>query len=251
MATYLDQDLLLDNLAISTDGGLTATPIEFVQFDGVQAQDVALEAKLDVWVLPFMNVYAIAGLIDGQGEVPFGIQVDGLLDLIGIGICNIPRPPAFCNDVIALEAKPDYKGYNYGLGTVFAGGWKSFFLALPLTWVHSELDITNSTIDTFEAEILFGRIFKLSKGSAVEAFIGGSYLDAAYTGTGSVVLPLSELDPSFEDTTIDYRIDEKNKDKWNLILGAEYQIGEAWDLQGQVGLLGSRTQLTVSGVFRW
>lgn len=248
IGTYLEQDLTLDNLQISGDGQ-NFVPIDFVQFAGADAKDFALEVKIDAWLLPFLNVFAVAGLIDGKGHIPIQLDVGGVLDATGSNICNVPPAirPAFCEDIVQFDANPNYQGYNYGVGIVLAGGYKSFFVAIPLTAVKSDLNITNSEITSYEAEILFGNSFKLGGGKSVEVFVGASYLDATYLATGFE--PLSEINPILPD--VYYKIDSSNKDKWNYVVGGQYALSDAWQLQFQVGFGGSRSQYTFAGTFRF
>ncbi len=253
IGAYVRQDLILSNLEVSNDGGNTFQPVDFVEFPGVNAEDLALEAKLDAWLFPFMNVYAIGGYITGNANLTVGIPVDSMLSFLGLDVCSRggPLQPDFCNEVIALPIEPKYHGYSYGLGTVLAVGWRDFFAAFPITFVWSNLNITESTISTSTMEILVGRIFKLEGGKALELFVGSQYLDASYKVRGSVTLPLSDVDPSLNDVEVDSSLDENNKDKWNFVLGGQYQISAKWDIQGQIGFLGSREQIVLNGVYRW
>jgi len=56
------------------------------------------------------------------------------------------------------------------------------------------------------------------------------------TATGSY--PVLAID---EDFTIDYRIDQQNKDQWNAIVGANWDLSSRWSLQAEYnGFVGSR-----------
>jgi hypothetical protein len=248
LGAYVDQDLSLTDLKISGDGQ-NFSPVPFVAFDGAAAKDIALEFKLDAWILPFLNVFAIAGVIDGKADIPVQLDVDGLLGAIGSDICSNPLPPQpdFCGGTINLDAKPKYYGYNYGGGIVLAGGWKSYFVAAPMTVVKSDLDIAESEITTYEAELLIGKSFKLNHGRVAEVFVGTSYLDVIYEATGFA--PLSEIDPLLPDIYFD--MNSTNKDKWNYIVGGQYALSDAWQLQFQLGFGGSRTQGTFAGSWRF
>jgi len=254
IGTYLSQDLEISDLRVSFDDGQTYQPFDWVQFPGSEASNYSVETKIDAWLFPFMNLFALAGYVDGTGVVPVGLPVEPLLDTLGHGhLCpdSGPLRPDFCNDVILFDALPDYYGYNVGLGTVLAMGWKSFYVAVPITYVWSDLSNLKQTIGTLTVEALFGHTFKLGGGMLIEAFIGGMYLDAASTITNTITLPLSEIDPSLDDVDIDYKIDESNKDRWNYIVGGQFQFSQNWAMQCQIGFGGSRQQYTLTGVYRW
>jgi hypothetical protein len=254
------QEVLLSDLRVSLTGpeGPFRSTSDFVSFSPTEPEAIALEAKFDFWLFPFMNVYGILGAVKGEATVPITVGVEGALDFLGLGgLCpdNPPIPalrPDFCDQSVNGEANPKYDGINYGIGTILAMGWKHYFVTVPITYVYSDLDILQSTIETLSVEILFGRTFDLRPPEhQLEIFVGGSYLDASFDITNSVVLPLSDADPSLSDVRVDYKIEEENADKWNFVVGGQYQFSKRWAIQGQVGFLGSRQQLTFGGVFRF
>ena len=248
------QDLLISDLEISI-GGSPPQQIDFVQFDVAEADNLSAQIRGDLWLLPFMNVYAIAGRIDGDATVPLGFPVDDALDFLGLGALCPPGPvpprPAFCDEIVTAVAEPDYEGYNVGLGTVLAFGWKRFFTVLPITYVYSNLDLIDSNIDTLTVSPRFGFTLNPKRRHRVALFVGATYLDASFDIVSSVVLPLSQVDPSLEDVEIDYKIRQDNKDKWNYLLGLNYELKKAWSVQAEVGFGGSREDVIVSGGYRW
>jgi hypothetical protein len=245
IGTYLSQEVEISDLRVSFDDGQTYQPFDWVQFPGSEVSTYSFETKIDAWLFPFMNLFALAGYVDGTGVVPVGLPVEPLLDTLGHGhLCPDSGPfrPDFCDDVILFDALPDYYGYNVGLGTVLAMGWKGFYVAVPITYVWSDMSNLEQTVETLTVETLIGHTFKLG---------GGMYLDAATNITNTTTLPLSEIDPSLDDVDIDYKIDEVNKDKWNYIVGGQFQFSEHWAMQCQIGFGGSRQQYTLTGVYRW
>jgi hypothetical protein len=253
IGTYLSQEVEISDLRVSFDDGQTYQPFDWVQFPGSEVSTYSFETKIDAWLFPFMNLFALAGYVDGTGVVPVGLPVEPLLDTLGHGhLCpDGPLRPDFCNDVILFDALPDFYGYNVGLGTVLAMGWKGFYVAVPITYVWSDMSNLEQTVETLTVETLIGHTFKLGGGMLIEAFIGGMYLDAATNITNTITLPLSEIDPSLDDVDLDYKIDEVNKDKWNYIVGGQFQFSEHWAMQCQIGFGGSRQQYTLTGVYRW
>jgi len=235
-------------------------PTPWVTFDQSESNSLSTEAKFDFWLWPFLNVYFLAGYVDGHGNVPLEVGIEGALDFLGHGaICpdNPPVPglrPEFCDESAPIDAKPHFYGTNYGIGAILAGGWRHYFVAIPISYVKTSLASLNEaqTTSTIDIEILVGRTFELKHPDrAIEFFIGGNYLDANQEITNSIVLPLSQLDPSLPDETIYYEIDEANTDKWNYIIGGNYQFTRHWSIAGQVGFGGSREQITVTGVWRF
>ena len=60
-----------------------------------------------------------------------------------------------------------------------------------------------------------GHVFNLSRYGNLALFAGGNYPHAELDVAGTVYLPV----PGGDDLQVDYRIEQKNPDKWNLVLG--------------------------------
>jgi len=198
---------------------------------------------------------AWTGFGPGDAVVPLGFPVDDALEFLGLGaLCPagpVPPRPEFCDEIVTATALPEYKGYNVGVGTTLALGFKRFFTVLPITYVRSELDLLDSHINTFTVSPRFGFTLNARANGRVALFGGATYLDASFDIVSSVVLPLSEIDPSLSDVTIDYKIRQDNKDKWNYLVGFQYEFKKIWSIQASVGFGGSRDDVIVSGGYRW
>jgi hypothetical protein len=261
IGSYVEQSLQISNLRVSTSGtaaGPYVSVNDFVTFGQSAAEALDFEAKFDFWLFPFMNVFFVAGAMDGEANVPLTVGVEGALDFLGLGgVCpdNPPIPslrPDFCDENVAITAQPKYDGTNWGVGTVLAGGWRHYFVAIPITYVYSDLSNLKDNISTLNVEVLIGRTFDSKHPKRqMELFIGGDYLDVEQEISNSIVLPLSEVDPSLPDPEIFYQIHEVNTDKWNYIVGGNFQMNEHWSIQAQIGFGGSRDQYTLGGTLRW
>ncbi len=136
--------------------------------------------------------------------------------------------------------------------TMLAMGWRHYFVAIPMPYVYSDLSILEQTIETFSRQVLIDRTFDLSHPDRhVEFFIGGTYLDVTQDLTNSIVLPLSDADPSLADAEIAYKIHEINVDQWNYVVGGQYQFNKNWSIVGQIGFGGSRDQFTRNRTWRF
>jgi len=253
IGTYVSQDIVVEDLRVSFDDGQTYQPFPWVQFPDSSVASYSFETKVDAWILPFMNLYAIAGYVDGDGDVPIGLPVEPLLDTLGFGVLcpdNILRPD-FCDDVVLIDVQTDFSGYNVGVGTVLAMGWKSWYAAFPITYVWSEMSNLEQTIGTLTVETLFGHTFELRGEMKIEAFIGASYLDANHEITDTYSIPLSDLSAILDDVDIDYKVLQSNTDKWAFVAGGQFQFSKEWAMQCQIAYASGRQQYTLSGVRRW
>lgn len=65
---------------------------------------------------------------------------------------------------------------------------------------------------------------------------------------------LNSADAALNDdqsATVQYSLDKNLKDKWNFIIGSQYQLNKHWMLRAEYGFLGSRTQFMTSLQYRF
>ena len=64
---YMEQGIDIRNLKVDIGG--RNIDVGGVSFSNASARDTAATARLDLWLLPFANVYGIFGYIDGESEL--------------------------------------------------------------------------------------------------------------------------------------------------------------------------------------
>jgi len=243
----VDQEQLLTDLWVGFNGS-EKVPLDWVEFDNARSENDTVQLIFDTWVFPFMNVFAIVGKIDGQAPVDVLIEGNGFLDQLGID-CSRPGNVLACNLLqdkdFVLPIIANFEGNNYGIGVNLAGGWKGFFATIPMSWVYADMKTSDTNGAVFSASPRVGKVFNLKNRGNLALYVGGSYLDSDLTATGSY--PVLAID---DDFTIDYRIDQQNKDKWNAVVGANWDINSRWSLQAEYnGFTGSRE--TWMGSLSW
>jgi hypothetical protein len=65
---------------------------------------------------------------------------------------------------------------------------------------------------------------------------------------------LNSADAALNDdksATVQYSLEKSLKDKWNFIVGSQYQLNKHWMLRAEYGFLGSRTQFLTSLQYRF
>jgi hypothetical protein len=237
-ASYVnvEQDQLLDNLWVGIgDSGLV--PIDFVEFENAQSINDTYQAIFDTWLFPFMNVFAIFGKIDGHAPLDVIVDGNGWLEALGID-CSKPGnlvPCGLLQDkelLLPIDAK--FEGNNYGIGVNFAAGWNGFFFTLPITYVYADMDDSDTDGASLQASPRLGYVFNLKNKGNLGLYVGGSYLNVDLTVSGTVTVPST-------DFQIDYQMDQKNKDEWAAIVGANWDINKHWSIQAEYnGFVGSR-----------
>ena len=232
----VEQDQLLDNLYVGIgDSGLVSIP--FAEFTNAQSISDTYQAIFDTWLFPFMNAFAILGKIDGHAPVDVVVDGNGWLEALGID-CSRPGnliPCSLLQDKeFLLPIDAQFSGKNYGIGVTFAGGWNGFFFTLPMTYVYADMDGTNTDGASVQASPRLGYVFNLKSRGNLALYVGGSYLNTDLTVSGSVTVPGT-------DFPIDYKMDQKNRDEWAAIAGANWNINRHWSVQAEYnGFVGSR-----------
>jgi hypothetical protein len=139
----------------------------------------------------------------------------------------------------------DFSGETYGIGTVLAGGWNNWFVTLPISFTYADLEGKNSDGIAITITPRFGRMLNLGSKGNLALFGGGNYLEAEFTVEGQVATPDGLI-------VIDYTVDQSNKDKWNLLLGYNWDFNKRWSWQLEYnGFIGSREAFITSVIRRF
>jgi hypothetical protein len=236
----IEQDQILEGLQVGFSSG-EKEPFEWVAFENAISFSETYQAIGDVWVLPFMNLFVFVGDVKGDVTLDVFLEGNGLLEQKGID-CGRPGNLVICralqDQLIELPIASVFTGTNYGAGFNLAGGWKGFFFTLPVSfsWVDMDTtDVEGGAIISVSPRA--GYLFKMGNFGNLGLFVGASYLDSDLTAYGSLAIPET-------DVTIDYTVDQSNTDKWNGIVGANWDITRRWSLMVEYnGFFGSRESI--------
>lgn len=235
------QDLILDELAIGINGP-PDREIDFVDFGTPSVENTALQLKLDAWVLPFLNVFTTIGVFDGDATIPLQFEGSDLFP----GLCEITPNAPVCLQTFSAIAEPAYKGENIALGMTLAMGWDRFFVAVPITYAWTEVDIIDNTVTALNITPRIGMTGDMGNRGSVAAFIGATYLRAEVDVAGSIDLS-TPGGPNGDITTLSFQISQRNKDRWNYLIGFNWDLSKKWSFNAEAGFGGSR-QNFISGV---
>lgn len=233
---YVDQDQLLKSLQVGLNDN-EIVPFEFVSFENAISKSESWQMRLETWLFPFMNVYAMAGTVDGDAPLDVILDGDKMLDHLGTDCSNIIKPP-LCKlldgQTITLPIDATFSGKTYSLGMVLAGGWSSYFVTIPVNWTWVDMDTTDADGTVLTVTPRVGKVINLGDHGNLALFVGGNYLDSELTVTGRYALPDDQL-------SLDYIIEQENTDKWNAVIGANWDINRHWSVTMEYdGFFGSR-----------
>ena len=295
-------DLLIDNLYVGFNNG-TLYPLDgIVRFDKARATASAITVRPDVWILPFLNVYAIFGRSQASTDVGVGVWVQDSSNN-DVNIAN-------------FSSKIDFTATTFGLGATPTIGIAGGFLALDMNVAWSDVPQLDKPAMTFIFGPRLGKQIKLKNpNETVAIWVGGFRVKLNSSTNGSVnladVIPadgstlaqieqgeqkveetqqgvdewwngLSNLEQqnpvnkakyetanavlertagflsaaenavnNLANSSVQYSMDKRVKDAWNFIAGAQFQMNKHFMLRGEVGFLGSRTQVIAGLQYRF
>ncbi len=245
------QDIDLYDLSIRVPGGEWTT-IPFPLFNEPYADTSTVQAKFDFWLLPFLNVYALAGRVEGDSIIPLSFLGADLMDLIGTGdLCDSLRPPASCFRTYSGTYRGDISGDNLSIGINPALGYKDFFFTMPTTWTWTDVDSSDRVVESFYLSPRIGLNVPTRQSGGLSVYIGAAYLRAENFITGSIDVDTSDMPGAEDGLTIEYSVWSDNSDRWNFLVGFNWSITQRWNVHFEADAGGSRQGGTFSATWRF
>lgn len=245
---YAEQDIKISDLGLST-GSNPTVPAEFIQFGRVQAPVFTGNLRADLWVLPFLNVYAFAGAAKVSTDV------------------TLTEPVSF-------QTKVDQNGQYGGLGLTGTMGIKHNWLAFDVNWAWTQTEKLDEPVNTRIFGIRYGRAQKVGASQRVAFWLGamhqklnsgtkgsinlseviagggggaglGDYQDSAWYEdltpaqkqvVDAIAERLAGRDPS--DVVVNYTLKKKVADPWNMLAGVSYDFSRRWQARVETGFIG-------------
>ena len=217
---FMEQDMEAQSIAVDIPPlPLPTGPLQLPP--GLPAESAKLEsrvttttAKIDAWVLPFLNVYGVAGYVDGETTAS-GFSVGGL-------------PPELAS-LLPNSFAIAYSGSTYGVGGTLAAGYNQFFASLDANYTESDLDIGDSTIEAFVISPRVGITGDLG-GLSGALYVGAMYQDVDEQQNGTVKFPIMGT-----SVPVGYDVISAAKEEWNYLVGANLKASESWNYGIEVG----------------
>jgi len=217
---FMEQDMDAQSIAVDIPPlPLPTGPLQLPP--GLPAESAKLEsrvttttAKIDAWVLPFLNVYGVAGYVDGETTAS-GFSVGGL-------------PPELAS-LLPNSFAIAYSGSTYGVGGTLAAGYNQFFASLDANYTESDLDIGDSTIEAFVISPRIGITGDLG-GLSGALYVGAMYQDVDEQQNGTVKFPIMGT-----SVPVGYDVISAAKEEWNYLVGANLKASESWNYGIEVG----------------
>lgn len=217
---HIERDIEISGLRVGPAGSKPQTAIPFVDVGSSSELNIAME-RFDVWILPFLNLYGLAGNVDNH--------------TVTRGTVIVPGPTV---QTFNFKGSNDLNTFIGGLGLTLAGGYKDFFMMADVNWSQADLGFD----DEFRAVTASARAGWNSKiGDVPVRFWGGvTYWDTGNTAKGTVEVPGRGL--------IQFEADQGPANPWNTSVGVAVSLSKHWEWFGEYGFNLDDVRIVTTGV---
>jgi hypothetical protein len=244
---WMNQPIEIPGMSLGVNDSPLA-PIQAIQFDDAESNANTVNARFDLWVLPFINVYTMVGRGWADTDV------------------RIKEPIEFSTGV---NQSADYVGF----GTSASIGIKKNFAVFDINWARSYLELLDEPVDGRTMGVRYGRNFRLGGTKRLAVWVGAMNVHVGSITNGQValadVLPSDVRDQlasreyqnetwykllppdrkenidnladgiiDFYDTgSISYSLEKKPAAPWNMVVGGNFELNRSWHFRFEVGLI--------------
>jgi hypothetical protein len=163
--------------------------------------------RFDTWVLPFLNVYALAGYVHNDSATRIHVV--------------LPRLGAVPGDIeLDRQVDTSLDGTVAGVGMTLAAGYRSFFMVADFNYNRADLGFD----DEFTAKIGSIRAGWQGKvdGRGIQAWLGAGNWDTAATAKGHADLQ--------DGRRLVFEADQRPATNWMYELGVNFAPTAHWQL---------------------
>jgi hypothetical protein len=186
---WQESDIVIENLKVGFNEGPMYDLDGLVRFDKAVATASAMTVRPDVWVFPFLDVYAIVGRSKASTDVGFGVW--------------IPDSNNVDQEIFSAGSKVDFNATTFGFGFTPTIGVAGGFLALDMNVAWTDVPQLDKPAMSFVFGPRFGKNFKLKDPKkTVAVWVGGFRVKLNSGTSGSInlsdVLPVDEMGGKIE-----------------------------------------------------
>ena len=252
-----DQNVLISNLALGVNDRDYVNLDNLIRFDEAIGVANNWNARIDLWIFPFLNVYGIGGYTRAITTV------------------NLISP-------IEFQSEAKMEGTTYGTGFTIAGGLQGFWISFDANWSWSDLDILENPIGSSVIGLRVGKNYRW-RDKSVALWLGAMKVNLE-SGTQGTVLLLDVLPDAppelgenlnewydnlsrkqklavdkiiaalegnkLRSTRINYSLDKKPETPWTMNVGGQLEFNRNWQFRAEFNFLGARTSILANLVYR-
>jgi hypothetical protein len=173
---WQESDLIIEDLFVGFNNGPMYDLDEIIRFEGAVATASAINIRPDIWLLPFLNVYALFTKAKTSTEIAAGLW--------------LPDANNVWNEITSFSSKAEFDATGFGIGMTptmgVAGGW----IALDMNVTWQSISALDKPVMTFVFGPRFGKSFKFKNNpqSNIALWVGAFRLHIKAETSGSLAL---------------------------------------------------------------
>jgi len=206
--------------SVKVDG--SEQPLSTVDLGDSSSDTDITNLRFDVWLLPFLNVYAIGAKLEGSAVTEMIVDM----------------PLRMPDQHFVIEEA--YEGDVFGLGMTFVYGYKNYIASLDVNYTETDLDLVASKIDTLLITPRIGYASRVMD-MPYSIMLGASYMDLAQTLT---------IEQSLNGQVLTTLLDTDTAKQWNTVVTAQLELDKHWQLVVDAGF-NDRDTLTGTLTYRF
>jgi hypothetical protein len=206
-----DRQIEVTDVRLGLEGNPGTSISDFVHL-GSSSDVFNANLKADVFVTPFLNVYALVGYVHNESDTRANITI------------STPGPGG---GEVAYERRiqTELDGVVGGLGVALAAGYQNFFLVADASYIQSDLGFDDDFTATI-ATVRAGYQGKLG-GMPLQLWLGVGSWDTAATAVGHTDLP--------DGSRFVFEADQRPHTKWMYDVGSNIEFSKRFQLVADVG----------------
>lgn len=226
-AIYMRRDIAVTDVLVQVGNLPTQSVRDFFDFE-VQNETLLTMARVDMWALPFLNVYAMFGETRTDTSLSTTFTYD---------------PPSGPPQQISVEENQEVDGPLYGGGATVVFGGEVLFVMADANYSESDLDLFDGSIGAWFVSSRMGWHHTTSFGQ-VQAWGGIGYMNSKRALTMTTNVPV--LGPT---TVI---VEQEPVDPFTYQFGSRLSLNNRWDFMAEVGSnFDDAHMLVLSGCLRF
>ena len=222
--TYVERDVKITKVKLGVDGAPLRDVTNFVNLGSNSHVNVAV-GRFDAWLLPFLNVYAMAGYVSNN------TTTKGIVTIPPLTSRGEPR-------TFKLLKTTDLGGFVGGVGLTAAAGWRELFILADFNFSQTDIGFDNpfrALIGTVRAG-WNGALL----GAPIRLWVGGTYWGTSGTAKATVNVP--------DVGSATFAADQGPLHPLNALVGANVTVFKRWELFAEYGFNGDDVHVVAAGL---
>ncbi len=199
VSTVLKRNVVVEDVRIGL-GNSPPVSLERVNVNEFDTRATSEVARADLWVLPCLNFYAVAGHTRTTGDL-----------VVDVERFPFPNSPPF-----SIPITIQLSGFTYGGGGTVAIGTPKHFATLDVNYTHTDFDLLANELFALVIAPRFGRVIDHP------CYQGEFHLGAMYQDTRQTI----EIEQDSPVGPIKVSVDQIEPRPWNFLFGTLWAIDE-------------------------